>query len=131
VASKSVTPPFQVIGSLSVSGTNAYVSSVTNILYRDSISLQYHWTGNPQGSIDVQGSVNYSPGIPQAAGVKETANAGTWTSITLSPSATVSGSSSILINMNQLAFPFIRTVYTNSSGSGILSAWVSGKSLGV
>lgn len=131
MASKSVTPPYQVINSASVSGTSVIVSSVTNILYRDSVALQFEWTGNPVGAIDIQGSVNYSPGLIQSGGVKETANAGVWTSLTLSPPATVIGSSTILINMNQLSFSFIRSVYTNSTGSGVLSGWVCGKSLGV
>jgi hypothetical protein len=113
-----------------MSGTNVYTSSVTGILYRDSISYQFAWTGTPSGNFDVQGSIDYNAGLPESAG---SLNAGTWTSIPLTPVATITGSggaSNVLANLFDLAFPYTRFQYTNSTGSGVLGSWVSGKSFG-
>lgn len=113
-----------------MSGTTAYTSSVTSIVYRDSIAYQFAWTGVPTGAFDVQGSIDYNPGLPQSAGQQ---NQGTWTSIPISPAfnATGSGGSSFgLVNMSQLGFTYTRFVYTNSTGSGVLAAWTSAKSFG-
>lgn len=131
MASKSVSPSYKIFDAVSISGTNAVTSSVSNILYRDSVGLQFNWTGNPTGTVDVQGSIDFSPGLTQNGGRPDVPNAGTWTSITLSPSPSVSGSSSILIDMNNLSFSNIRAVYTNTSGSGTLTGWIVSKSLGV
>lgn len=124
---KNVALPFKTINSVAVSQTSQVISSVSTIAYVDNVGLQMTWAGNPQGTFDVQGSVDWNLGVPPSGGGR---NLGTWTSVTLSPAANVSGSSSILINMSQLAFPYMRLVYTNSTGSGVISAYFSAKSLG-
>ncbi len=124
---KEVTPVNKIFNSASMSATLVVTSLISNISYKDSVSLQYKWTGNPTGAFDVQGSVDYNPGQPQSNG---TYNSGTWTSITLSPAPIATGSSSVLIDMNQLSFPYIKTVYTNTSGSGLLTGYLFAKSLG-
>lgn len=127
---KQVSPPFQLCASASMSGTNIYISSVTGILYRDSVAYQMTWTGIPTGTFDVQGSVDYNAGLPQSAG---DLNNGTWTSVALTPAPTATGSggaSNILINMNQLSFPYVRIQYTNSTGSGVMAIYTTAKSLG-
>lgn len=126
---KNAFPPFQVTASASMSGTLAFTSSVSTILYHDSVSLQYNWTGNPTGNFAVEGSLDYNPGLPQSAGGQRN---GTWNALSLSPTpaATTTASTSYLVNLNQLSFPYLRTTYTNSTGSGALGIWVSGKSLG-
>lgn len=132
MASKSVSHPYQIFASTAVSGTQAVTSSVTNVLYRDSVAFQFSWTGNPQGTFDIQASIDYGQGTPQSKGLNESVNVGTWTSLTLSPSATIgSGTLSIMVNANQLSFAAVRTVYTNSTGSGVLTGWTCAKSLGV
>lgn len=127
---KNVALPFRIFNLIPISGTTQVTSSVSTIQYHDSVALQFSWTGLPQGSFDVQGSIDYNQGFPQSAGQS---NTGTWTSIPLSPAATITGSggaSNILVNMNQLAFSSLRTVYTNSTSSGVLTGWLTAKSLG-
>lgn len=126
---KEITPVNKIFVNASMSGTIAATSLISNIAYKDSVAYQYVWTGTPSGTFDVQGSVDYNPGQPQSNGAF---NAGTWTSLVFSPipQATGSGSSNVLINMNQLAFNYIKTVYTNSTGSGVLTGSLVAKSLG-
>lgn len=126
---KEVTPVNQVFTNGTMSGTTTITSLASNISYKDSIAYQLNWTGIPTGTFSVQGSVDYNPGLPQSNGGF---NPGHWTALTLSPSpaATGSGSSQILINMNQLAFPWIRIQYTNTTSSGVLSGYLFAKSLG-
>lgn len=126
---KEITPVNRVITNASMSGVALVTSLASNISYKDSVAYQVQWSGIPSGAFDVQGSVDYNPGLPQSNG---SPNAGRWTSITLSPtiSAAGSGSSQALINLNQLAFPWIRIAYTNSSGQGVLNGYLFAKSLG-
>lgn len=127
---KMVSPPFNICASVSMTGTLAYTSSVTGILYRDSISYQFAWTGTPSGNFDIQGSIDYNPGLPESAG---SLNAGTWTSVPLTPVATITGSGgavNVLANLLDLGYPYSRFVYTNSTGSGVLGCWVAAKSFG-
>ena len=131
MATKSVSIPYQIFNAAAVSGTSVVTSSVTNVLYRDSLALQFEYTGNITGTFDVQGSIDYGQGQPQSTGWNQNNNTGTWTSVNLSPAAVVSsGTLSILVNMNQIAFAALRTVYTNSSGTGTITGYTCGKSLG-
>lgn len=117
--------PYQTI----VSGNMALASitsAVTNILFHDNIGFEFDWTGSsPVGSIAIQ--VSYSYFQDQNGNVIST---GTWTALTLSPAASVSGASgSIVIDLNQLSAPWIRAVYTKVSGTGTLNAWVGAKTV--
>lgn len=120
MAIKNVSPPFQFYSALNVSGTTSYTSSASSILYKDNIGLQYAFTGSVSGIIDVQVSNDYNPGLPESAG---SLNAGTWTSLvqtapnTLPVIVTV-GVTSVFVNVDQIAASYLRTVWTNSSGSG-------------
>jgi len=99
-----------------MSGTSVITSSSISIAYTDVLSLQLSWSGQPQGTFDLQGSID----------------AIQWASVPLSPAAAASGSGSflILINTNNLAYPLARVVYTNSTASGTLSCWLNTKGLG-
>lgn len=131
MALKAITETQVIINNVAVSGTVQVIGSVSNIKYKDSISIQYNCTGNATGSFAIQGSLDYNPGTTQAQAFAGGYNAGNWNSITLSPTPSISsGSGTYLVNMNQLAFPYIRSVFTNSSGTGILSGFIFCKSLG-
>lgn len=130
---KNVSPPFQFYSGLSVTGqTNVYTSSASSILYKDNIGLQYALTGNATGQLDIEISNNYNPGKPQTEG---SYNAGTWTAITQTspntlPAVIGSGTASIYVNLNQLGASYLRSKWSNSSGSGTITGTFTAKSLG-
>lgn len=139
MALKNIIQPFQVfsaaLANQTMTGTNTLTSAVTNILHKDNISYQLVWTGTPTGTFSIQGSLDYNPGLPQSEpdGAK---NNGTWTTIpaedALGGPPVASGSAGqILADLSQLPYPYVRVIYVNSSGSGTLTGWVSGKALGV
>jgi hypothetical protein len=122
---KNVLKPVALVSAGDMSGN--ITSDAINIQFLDSVSMQLAFTGNPTGTFAVQGSLDYyaSPADPDAVLVP-----GTWTSLTLSPVPVAAGSAdNILIDMYGLSFPYIRLVYTSTSGSGTLTANVSGKSI--
>lgn len=123
---KETTPVNRVFTDASMSGTVTLLSLPSNISYKDSVAYQTQWSGIPSGTFDVQGSVDYNPGQPQSNG---SPNPGKWIPLGLTIGTTSSGSDN-LINLNQLAFPWIRLAYTNSSGQGVLNAYLFAKSLG-
>lgn len=127
---KEVTPVFSIFvaGNQTMTGTATLTSLPSNILYKDSVAIALNYTGTPNGTFSVQGSNDYNPGLPQSAG---TVNAGTWVALSLSPAPVASGSAAnILLNLNQLAFPWIRVQYTNTSSTGVLTGNIVAKSLG-
>lgn len=98
-------------------------SAVTNIQMLDNIGFQVVWTGTPVGSFDVQVSLNYTQ--DEWGNVS---NAGDWSSIGLTPAPSASGSAgSAYIDINQISAPWIRLVYTRTSGTGTLQGYITGK----
>jgi len=92
-------------------------SPATDIRYVDNISIQLNFTGSPVGTFSIQGSLDYSPGLSD----DPVANPGTWVDLTLSATPTASGAADqILIDMNQVPFPYIRVKYDATSGTGAL-----------
>lgn len=129
---KEISEPFQNFTSVTgqaMTGVATLTSIPTNIKYRDSVAIQLQWTGSPTGTFQVEGSLDYNPGLTQTDGG---ANPGQWTPLTLTPAPVATGASGglILLNLNQLAFPWIRVQYTNSAGTGTLTGYISAKSLG-
>lgn len=121
---KNVLNPYSIIvaGDMSQS---SLTSAVTNIQYLDNVCLELIFTGSPTGTFAIQGSVNYAADING-----NVTNAGDWVAITLSPAPVASGSAgTILLDLNQLSFPYIRVVYTKASGTGSLTAVIGGKQL--
>jgi hypothetical protein len=133
MAVKNVSLPFQFYSQLQITGTaQVSTSSASSILYKDNIGLQYAFTGNAQGQLDIQVSNDYNPGLPESGG---TLNQGTWISLTQTapntlPATIGSGTSAVFINLNQICSSYVRTVWTNSSGSGTITGTFTAKSLG-
>ena len=128
MALKAISEVEAVINSVSVSGTTQVISQVANIKYKDSVAVQIGWSGNNQGTFTIDGSLNYSAGQPQSGAPL---NAGDWSSLNLSSNNCGSSTNfPVVLNLNQLSFPYLRVTYTNSTGSGILSAYTFSKSLG-
>lgn len=100
---KNVLLPYELFDDADMSGD--LTSAVTTIQWLDNICFQLVWTGNPTGTFDLQGSVNYNANT----------GVGTWTSVTLSPAIAAAGTAdNALLDLNQLSFPFVRIVYTTT-----------------
>lgn len=108
---KNVLPPYKSLAAGDLSQATV-TSASTNIEGYDNISIQINATGTPSGTFEIQGSVDNS----------------NWIALDLSSVPTLSGAADqILVNLVDLAFPWIRTVYTKVSGSGAVDVWVTGK----
>lgn len=125
---KEITEKTPIFSTSAVAGVVSIVSSVTQIKYKDSVGYQFYWDGNPSGTFHIQVSNDYSSGSPQ--GQSGFANAGTWDTVTVSPTPTTSSGFSYTVNMNQLGLPYVRVVFINSTGSGVITGNVFCKSLG-
>lgn len=98
-----------------MSGTATISSGVFQGNNLDNFGLQVSWTGTPTGTLTVNCSVDnvnfdaltFDPAITQPTG----------------------SAARYLINLNQIPFPYLKVQYVNSSGSGILNVWLSGKDL--
>lgn len=111
--------------------TTTLTGGPTNIQYYDNISLEFNWAGGttPKGTIQVLVSNSYDArnGIVY--------NAGVFTPLALSPNPVVPGSSnsgSLAINLTELAFSYIKVIYTPdgmSPGSGNLNCLLTAKSI--
>lgn len=135
---KEITQVYQnfsaLLGNQTMTGTNVLTSAVTDIRYKDSVAIECEWTGTPNGTFAIQGSCDYSPSN-SAQGTAGPPNTGTWVTL---PTTDVNGvalaatgsSGNFLANLNQLAFPYIRVQYTNTSSTGVLTGYIAGKSLG-
>lgn len=87
-------------------------SNALQMQYLDNVSLQLNATGTPTGTFDLQGSLDQV----------------NFVSITLPSTPSLAGAAtSILIDCNQLSFPYLRVVYTRVGGSGSLAIYASGK----
>ena len=104
--------------------SQASITSVaTNIQYLDNIGIQLNFTGSPNGTFAVQVSADYQQDPEGSIRVP-----GNWIPIALPSTPLASGSAGqIYIDLNQLSAPYIRVVYTKTSGTGTLNAFVTGK----
>lgn len=116
---KNVLHTFQTITNTAMSAD--ITSAVSDIQYLDNVALQLDWTGSPLGSISIQGSVDYEQDTNG-----NVTNPGHW--VDLGIPVTLSAGSPALVNCNQLAFPYIRVVYTNGGATAsILNAYIFAK----
>jgi len=123
---KNILVPFLIINNGDMA--SEIISSVVDISKIDNTAVQLIWTGNAEGEFFLEGCLNYA----KADTAARVANAGTWIPITLPTPAIADGASDeILLDLNQLAFPYARIRYEPgvSPGTGTLNAWVSGKGI--
>ncbi len=116
--SRKILPKFQIVTSGDMSQATV-TSTVTNIERLDNIGVQLNWTGSPVGTFAVQVSIDY-----EQDDQGNVLDAGNW--VTIVTASTAAGSP-IMVNLTALSAPWIRTVYTRSSASGTLNAFISGK----
>ena len=129
MASRPLIKPFPVIGGTgphAVSGDlSANITSLPTII--DNLSMASYslsWVGSsPSGAVNVQVSNDYSE---NADGTVR--NAGTWNNLPLSISPFVSGNTGNgFIDIDAQAGYALRLTFTYISGTGVLSALVTGK----
>lgn len=98
-------------------------SSVIDIQFMDNIGIQANIvSGTPTGSFQVQVSADHS----EVNGNVEVA--GNWVDLTGAVQAITSGSpAQTYFDLNQLSAPYVRLVYTRSSGTGVIEAFATGK----
>lgn len=108
-------PGLELMNAVAVSSTNTYTSPTFNAANLDNLGMQVNFVGTMTGTLSVQCSIDNKNYIP----------------LTFNPMLTQpSGSSlSYLIDLNQLPFPYVQVSYTNSSGSGTLTVYLSAKDL--
>jgi hypothetical protein len=122
MATKDSLKVFQIVTAGNMATT--LTSTVTNINKLDNIGIQcnYSTAGAPVGVFSVQVSADYQQDYNG-----NVTNAGQWTTLT---SANASGGEPTYFDMNQLSAPWIRLLYTPTSGSGSLNAYITAKQLG-
>lgn len=122
--SKNALYPYHFIVAQTIA-TN-YTSNPVNIQFLDNVCIQLNFTGTPTGTFAVQGSLDYSQNA--LTGVQT--NAGNWVPIALPITPVASGAAgTILLDLNQLSFPWIRVVYTASSSTGVLDGYIGAKAV--
>lgn len=121
MASRPVLTPHSVITNGTMAGS--ITSAVTVIQNTSMISYDISWTGStPVGSMSVQVSDSYSQN-----GDGTVRNAGNWTTVPLSATASVSGNTGNgFVEVVTGAYA-VRLVYTRVSGTGTMNAIVTGK----
>lgn len=121
MSSRPILAPFQVITNGDMSTT--VTSAVTVIQTNSMVSYEVNFTGSPVGVINVQVSNSYSKNVDGTV-----RNAGSWTTLTLSTPSTVSGAGTNFIDIDALGAYAVRLQYVPTSGSGVINAFVAGKS---
>lgn len=123
MSSRPILAPFQVITNGAMSAT--ITSAVTVIQTNSMLSYEVSWVGTaPVGVINVQVSNSYSK---NADGTVR--NAGSWTTLVLSATSSVSGNSGTnFIDIDALGAYAVRLQYVPASGTGVMNAFIAGKS---
>lgn len=85
-------------------------------------SIQVIWTGTPTGTFSVQGSLDYFLGPDGKPG-----NVGTWDDMGISVTAPSGSAGKALVDITITGIPWVKIVYTNTSGTGTLTAYQHGK----
>ena len=104
--------PYQIITNGVMTGTSVITSIATNILNMDNIGFEIKWTGTPVGTLVINASgtgVNYYP-LPGFS--------------VNSPTGTAGGT---FVDIDPTSALWLQLVYTNSSSTGVLNAWIFGK----
>lgn len=121
---KSNLKKFQSITSGNMALTSI-TSAITNVEFLDNIGVQLQWSGSPVGNFEIQVSLNYDQDING-----NVINAGTWVPLTFptyNNDIPTSAGSPLYIDLNQLSAPWVRVVYTKTSGTGTLNTYICGK----
>lgn len=101
-----------------VSLSSSIASAAEDVQFLDNIGLNIDWTGNPTGTITIEGS--------------NSTTASTFKSLTFDPVLTQPAGTSggYLVNLNQFPWSYVRVAYARSSGTGTLTVTLAAKSVG-
>lgn len=127
--------PYQTITSGDMS-TASLTSLVTAISFLDDLGIQLNFSGSPVGNFQVQVSADHAQ---DASSPPNTTVAGNWIPLVVTywtGAAFATGTdiptslgSPIYLDLALLSAPWIRVVYTKTSGTGTLNAYITGKQL--
>lgn len=130
---KDVLPSFKTISAGDMSQATL-TSTVTVIQFMDDIGYQFTWSGSPVGTFQVQVSADYAEDRSSPPNIT---NTGHWvpllftywdgTVFVTSTDLPTSVGSPIYVDLALLSSPYIRAVYTKISGTGTLTATITGK----
>ena len=128
---KNILKQFKIVDAGDMSQASI-TSAVTCIQFLDNVGIQLNFSGAPVGDFEIQVSADYEQN-PNGSVI----NAGNWAPLALSYLSggsfvdsfdiPTSVGSPIYLDLNQLSAPFIRIVYTKTSGSGSLDAFITAK----
>lgn len=124
---------FQSIVSGDMSQTSI-TSAITDIQFLDDVGIEFSWTGSPVGVFSIEVSASYSQDFNG-----NVLNAGHWTPVVFTyydgvgfntgSSVPTSLGSPIYIDLALLSAPYIRVVYTKTSGTGTLQTYLTAKAV--
>lgn len=115
---------------------SSITSTITNISFLDDIGVQFNFSGAPVGTLAIQVSADHAQDYSSPPNVTV---AGNWvnlvftywngTAFVTDTSIPTSVGSPVYIDLALLSSPWIRAVYTKTSGSGTLQAFITGKAV--
>ena len=98
-----------------MSGTNTVYTQIIDVTIKDNLGLELTWTGTPTGTIQIYASASGINFYPL-----------TFTPVLSQPAGSAGG---YLIDLNQFPWKYIYVKYTNASGSGALTVYMTTKDL--
>jgi hypothetical protein len=117
---KSYLRSARIISDGAMTSTNVLTSTEIDISAAECAAIELVWTGTPTGTFAVQACVNVAQaGAAPGAGV-------TFQTIVV-PAAAAGAAGNHLINLSDMGFSKLRVTYTNSSGTGVLNAYITVK----
>jgi hypothetical protein len=126
MAAKTFIKPYKVLSSGDMS-QSSLTSSITSIQGVDNVVYQFIFTGTPTGVFTIEVSTDYAPGVGPNS---EPANPGHWVTLPVTPALVASGTDgSVFVDLNQMGSPYIRAVYTRTSGTGVLNIIITAKAI--
>lgn len=133
-STKKTLKKYAVISGGVMTSTNVLTSPATVITGMDDIGYQFDWSGSPTGTFEIQVSATHNEDE-----LGNVITSGTWVPLLVtywngavfvnSTTIPTSVGTPVYVDCTQLSSPYIRCVYTNASGSGVLTATVCGKSI--
>ena len=126
MSAKTFIKPFKVLTAGDMS-QSSLTSAITAVQMVDNISYQFVFTGTPTGTFTIEVSADYEPGRSPNS---EPANPGHWDTLPITPALLALGTDgSIFVDLNQMGAPYIRAVYSRTSGTGSVDIFITAKAL--